>query len=478
MSWKDNLLDASFRGVPLHVLGTEMAVARALAQHGMPYRDGDTVEDLGREARQISLRAFVWGDNYEAALQQLIAALDTSGAGELVHPVYGSITVHVARYRVVDAAEQPDAASVELELIEDEADPNFFGRTFTTTADAVGDAQQLSGLAALIAKGSAVLAQVRSYASAVRGVVARVVGVVAAVRGFIDGGWTGLIENTLGVPGISLQLAQLRSQVLGTLGGLADLSGSPHPTGDPMTVEGAANAMTAARAYIAAATPTDAAALLAGAALPRSIPGEDVLPAVAVRAWAVALNGARQGLTPSLVGDGSSTASGGSGSSDVAFTLPKGLPADAPTAMGLTLVAYLVTEQAMAVADAVTGVLESELDAPTLTPVDVDRLAGQARSLLESAIVLHRQLFTVEPALDVIEPLRQLAEVVQVTARAVILMRPPLIQRTVQSAGCLRLIAFRWYGDHTRAEELRRLNPTLRTPYALDAGQVLNAYAK
>jgi len=59
----------------------------------------------------------------------------------------------------------------------------------------------------------------------------------------------------------------------------------------------------------------------------------------------------------------------------------------------------------------------------------------------------------------------------------VILQRPPLLSRTVESTSSLRLLAHRWYGDNSRALELLRLNPTLRTPYGIATGTVMRAYA-
>ncbi|UPG87033.1 DNA circularization N-terminal domain-containing protein [Luteibacter aegosomatis] len=479
MSWKDNLLPASFRSIAIDVVGTELDVSRSLALHGVPYRDGESVEDLGRDARRFEVQVVCWGDNYETTLQELIVALDSSDDAAFVHPVYGNITVHVERYRIRDDAETPDRAEISLTLIESGDDPQFFQRTFVTTADAVASTQQLSGLASAIASGKAVLGQVRSYASAVRGVLAQVVGIVSTVRNATDGGWTGLMENVIGQPGITLQFAQLRSQILGTLSGLAALADGVTPTFDPVVGEGSKRVLPEARDDIEFTMPTSATRLLAGDALPQTVPGQDNLPAMAVRAWQVALVCARQGVMPTLYAGALDTNSGANGgaASGTAIELPDGLPADAVNAVGLTLVAYLITEQAMILADAVCSVFDAELDSPSLSPNDVDALTAQVRSLLQSAIIMHRELFDVEAALTVIEPLRQLAQVVQVSANAVINIKPPIVQRVVPSMQCLRRLAFLWYGDNTRANELLRLNPNLVTPYSISAGQVLNAYA-
>lgn len=63
-------------------------------------------------------------------------------------------------------------------------------------------------------------------------------------------------------------------------------------------------------------------------------------------------------------------------------------------------------------------------------------------------------------------------------AAAVIESKPQLIRRTVAATGNLHLVAHLWYGDYTRADELQRLNPQVRDPNGLVAGDVLNAYAE
>jgi len=48
----------------------------------------------------------------------------------------------------------------------------------------------------------------------------------------------------------------------------------------------------------------------------------------------------------------------------------------------------------------------------------------------------------------------------------------------VEGDGNLHLLAFAWYGDYRRAAELARLNPMLRNPNHLQAGDLLHAYAR
>src|SRR4051812_33537247 len=92
MSFFEQLRDASFRGIPFGVFSSEARFGRRNAVHEYPYRDTVWVEDLGRAARRISLIGFLVGDDVIAQREQLIAACETEGDGELIHPTLGHLT--------------------------------------------------------------------------------------------------------------------------------------------------------------------------------------------------------------------------------------------------------------------------------------------------------------------------------------------------------------------------------------------------
>ncbi|EPE3084912.1 DNA circularization protein, partial [Morganella morganii] len=79
---------------------------------------------------------------------------------------------------------------------------------------------------------------------------------------------------------------------------------------------------------------------------------------------------------------------------------------------------------------------------------------------------------------NVVSQLKSIALDVQDLGLLVITRRPPLTRRTVAAAANLHLLAHFWYGDYSRAAELYRLNPQIRDPNNLSAGDVINAYAK
>ncbi|MNV93278.1 hypothetical protein D3C71_1879470 [compost metagenome] len=78
----------------------------------------------------------------------------------------------------------------------------------------------------------------------------------------------------------------------------------------------------------------------------------------------------------------------------------------------------------------------------------------------------------------IITTLQSLAYTLQMQAMALIQARPPLIRREVVRRCNLTLLAFDWYGDPARADELLRLNPSLSEPNNLQPGVHLYAYAR
>ncbi|MCC3740214.1 hypothetical protein FS594_15565 [Rahnella aquatilis] len=101
-NWQDHIHPASFRGVPFAIIDAEGNFGRRQAVHEYPYRDTVWVEDLGRSTRRLTLSGFIIQSSliYSAAdvmtqRDNLIAACESAGAGTLVHPTLGELTVSI-----------------------------------------------------------------------------------------------------------------------------------------------------------------------------------------------------------------------------------------------------------------------------------------------------------------------------------------------------------------------------------------------
>lgn len=117
MTWRDDLQDASFRGVPFEVDNADGDFGRRVVIHEYPQQDEIETEDLGRMARRFALDGYVIGANYFGARDALMAALDQPGSGELVHPYYGRVEVVVIGYRTSESTREGGMCRFSLQFV-------------------------------------------------------------------------------------------------------------------------------------------------------------------------------------------------------------------------------------------------------------------------------------------------------------------------------------------------------------------------
>lgn len=117
-SWRDNLRPASFRGVGFLFDDGDMSGGRRLQVNEYPQRDKPFVEDLGRKARSITINGYVLGNDYAQKRDQLLAALEQPGEGELIHPRLGSLKVFAGEFRYSETKEEGRMARFSLSFTE------------------------------------------------------------------------------------------------------------------------------------------------------------------------------------------------------------------------------------------------------------------------------------------------------------------------------------------------------------------------
>lgn len=92
-TWRDAMLPASFRGISFLVPQASVPVGMKGPLHEFPQRDTPFFEQMGKQAQVHKLSAWVVGDDCFERRDKLIEALQTPGAGELVHPWLGRLQV-------------------------------------------------------------------------------------------------------------------------------------------------------------------------------------------------------------------------------------------------------------------------------------------------------------------------------------------------------------------------------------------------
>lgn len=406
MAWRDTLLDCTFRGFVFDVRSTADAADRALSEHAYPWRDGADIEDMGRGARTVAIEAVFFGDDYESRLRVFLTLLDMAGAGELQHPVFGSIrTAQVRRYRVQHTAEGVDQCQVSVEFVESTLSQPFWPRRLASQ------------------KAAAVSAPGEAATAAAGDLAARAVESVRAA-------------NPLAA------LDALRTAMTGpVLAGIAKVNG---------IVASGLDVLDVPRAWV-----SDIGAIVDGIlGLPKFV---DTL----LFDWAGLLGNIKV-IGRKVSGTATPVSAGR-------------VPTEAQAADAAAV--FLTVSSATAVADGAAAIFAAEAATPTLSPIEIETVANEARTEIDAAIVTARAVYGVEQARAITEPLKDQALAVQDAARAIIEARPPLVVKASPAAGNLRLLSHLFYGDHTRATELWRLNPALRRPNAIQSGDSLNGYA-
>ena len=117
MAWKDDLQDASFRGVHFECISTKDAVSKAQAIHQAPYANDALIEDMGKDPRKITIQAIYTGEDYKIWLDALEAALEQTGSGELIHPIYGLCYASVSSYSIDHDADNINACMISMDFI-------------------------------------------------------------------------------------------------------------------------------------------------------------------------------------------------------------------------------------------------------------------------------------------------------------------------------------------------------------------------
>lgn len=403
MGWKDDLQQASFRGVEFECISTKDAVNRSLAIHQAPYSNDAQIEDLGSDARQTSLRIFLEGDDYKLYLDALEVAFNLTGPGELVHPIYGIKNVHVANYVVGHDTELVDGCFIDADFITGKADkkPLFIPVRLPEKIE---------------------------YATVI-------IGPAAAMQQHLE-------QLQLKDPNAFLTLVnrvrnglQKARKIMGIVRSTIDNILSP-----PDWAQGLVD---------------DVSRLV----------NFDVTNISALSKWRGLADQVRR--IASVFDDDHS-------SSD---------PQQLKQLWRAVTVASVVGTAQTVIENVRTEMAQNNNNA-NLTPPELGIIRQQVRGDIQTVISIERDISQADAAAANLDPLAQvalyktIADQLHQAIQELIETRPPLIIQRVALACTLHLLAHQLYGDMSRADELKRLNPTLQNPAVILAGTELNAYAR
>ncbi|WHU82976.1 DNA circularization N-terminal domain-containing protein [Pantoea agglomerans pv. betae] len=208
--WADRLHAASFRGVPFAVISGESQSGRRQAVHEYPMRDQVWVEDLGRGTRRITLQGFIvqdsriyGGGDVIAQRDSLVAASEAGGAGTLVHPTLGELTVNIpdGGLKVREGMDQGRSFSFSLTCIESGL------KTFAlTTGGTPGSIVEQSWFSTVTTAAAAIIAEVNGEILSIKHAATTIQNTI--------GFWSSFISDT------AREATTLASSLRSTLGNL------------------------------------------------------------------------------------------------------------------------------------------------------------------------------------------------------------------------------------------------------------------
>ncbi|WP_421415951.1 DNA circularization protein [Serratia plymuthica] len=117
VKWED-LHEASFRGAAFYLEDVEGTGGRRAIPHAYPRKNVGWTEDNGAELTQQQISGILLGADYLDKLNKLLAALNTPGPGELVHPWYGVQQVQAGKVTHRLSTQEGGIAYISFEVFE------------------------------------------------------------------------------------------------------------------------------------------------------------------------------------------------------------------------------------------------------------------------------------------------------------------------------------------------------------------------
>ena len=140
-SYFAQLHPASFNGIPFFTKACSTGVGRRNAEHVYPFRDEPWMEDIGRKARVYHITGFLVGDDVMLQRDRMQTALETEGAGVLVHPTYGRLSVSTLGESTFDE-DMSHGRVIEVRFVFEESGQQIFPNTnIDTTSDVAESAK-------------------------------------------------------------------------------------------------------------------------------------------------------------------------------------------------------------------------------------------------------------------------------------------------------------------------------------------------
>ena len=196
-TWRDQMLPASFRGIDFLIPQASVPVGMKVQLHEFPQRDEPFAEQLGKQAQVHRLVCWIIGDDCFERRDKFMEAVQTPGAGELVHPWLGRMQVKAGEAELTHDFKQGGMAAFAVTFYPD-IPLKFPAAKVNTQQQVVKASDSLLGLAlaryksamAKVDQARLGLARLRNSLSGVYTVIQQqfssIVGVFTNLTGFVQ----------------------------------------------------------------------------------------------------------------------------------------------------------------------------------------------------------------------------------------------------------------------------------------------------
>jgi prophage DNA circulation protein len=152
--WRSQLMPAAFNGARFHCDTNARESGRRIVEHQFPKKDTPYAEDLGRSAREFTVRGycivfpFETGDplyslDYRRARDQLVRQLEAEGPGVLQLPTQPAQLVVCPRYRMQEEQRFGGFCTFDMSFQEYGQDPSLLAPSVATAAAVATAADEL-----------------------------------------------------------------------------------------------------------------------------------------------------------------------------------------------------------------------------------------------------------------------------------------------------------------------------------------------
>lgn len=118
-TWRDQMLPASFRGISFLIPQASVPVGMKVQLHEFPQRDEPYAEQMGKQAQVHRLVCWIIGDDCFERRDKFMEAVQTPGAGELVHPWLGRMQVKAGEAELMHDFKQGGMAAFAVTFYPD-----------------------------------------------------------------------------------------------------------------------------------------------------------------------------------------------------------------------------------------------------------------------------------------------------------------------------------------------------------------------